>query len=154
IAEAIHYAHGQGILHRDLKPSNVLIDSATDQPRITDFGLAKRLDGESSLTLTGQVLGTPNFMPPEQAGDGHGKGGRHSGVYGLGAILYYLLTARPPFQADSLEGIVTQVLQIEPVGPRTLNASVPRDLETICLKCLIKEPPKRYATAGELADEL
>jgi serine/threonine protein kinase len=86
IAEAIHYAHEQGILHRDLKPSNVLIDSATDQPRITDFGLAKRLDGESTLTLTGQVLGSPNFMPPEQASNDRSKVGRHSDVYGLGAI--------------------------------------------------------------------
>ncbi len=154
IAEAIHYAHGQGILHRDLKPSNVLVDAATDQPRITDFGLAKRLDGESSLTVTGQVLGSPNFMPPEQAGSGRGKVGRPSDVYGMGAVLYYLLTARPPFNADSLEGIVTQVLQSEPVSPRTLNPSLPRDLETICLKCLTKEPSKRYATAGELAEEL
>ncbi len=154
IAEAIHYAHQQGILHRDLKPSNILIDSGTDQPRITDFGLAKRLDGESTLTITGQVLGSPNFMPPEQASNDRGKVGRHSDVYGLGAILYYLLTARAPFQADSLEGIVTQVLQSDPISPRTLNPSVPRDLETICLKCLTKEPNKRYATAGELAEEL
>src|SRR5262249_25087296 len=107
IAEAVHYAHEQGILHRDLKPSNVLIDSATDQPRITDFGLARRLDGESSLTLTGQVLGSPNFMPPEQAGEGHGKIGRHSDVYGLGAILYYLISARAPFQGESLAATIT-----------------------------------------------
>jgi serine/threonine protein kinase len=93
IAQAIHYAHERGILHRDLKPSNVLIDAANDQPRITDFGLARRLDGESSLTLTGQVLGSPNFMPPEQAGGGHGKVGRTSDVYALGGILYHLLTA-------------------------------------------------------------
>src|SRR4029450_3200515 len=104
IAEAIHYAHSQGILHRDLKPSNVLVEAATDQPRITDFGLAKRLDGDSSLTLTGQVLGSPNFMPPEQAKSGRGKVGRTSDVYALGGVLYYLLTCRPPFQADSLEG--------------------------------------------------
>ena len=93
IAEAIHYAHQQGILHRDLKPSNVLIDAATDQPRVTDFGLAKWLGGESSITVTGQVLGSPNFMPPEQASGNRGKVGRHSDVYGLGAILFYLLTA-------------------------------------------------------------
>src|SRR5678816_2838234 len=110
IAEAIHYAHQQGILHRDLKPSNVLIDSATDQPHITDFGLAKRIDGESSLTVIGQILGSPNFMPPEQAGGGHGKVGRQSDVYGLGAILCYLLVARSPFQAESLDGVITQVL--------------------------------------------
>ena len=109
IAEAIHYAHEQGILHRDLKPSNVLID-ANDQPRITDFGLAKRLEGETSLTLSGQMVGSPNFMPPEQATAKHGKVGRYSDVYALGGILYHLLTARPPFQADSLEVIVSQVL--------------------------------------------
>jgi WD40 repeat protein/predicted Ser/Thr protein kinase len=153
IAEAIHYAHQQGILHRDLKPSNILID-ANDQPRVTDFGLAKRLDGHSSLTMTGQVLGSPNFMPPEQASDARGKVGRYSDVYGLGAILYYLLTARAPFQADTLEGIVTQVLQAETVAPRLLNASVSPDLETICLKCLEKEANRRYQTAQELADEL
>ncbi len=154
IAEAIHYAHQQGILHRDLKPSNVLIDAAMDQPRITDFGLAKRLDGESSLTMTGQVLGSPNFMPPEQASAQRGKVGRHSDVYGLGGILYHLLTARPPFHAESLEGIVTQVLSAEAISPRLLNASVPRDLDTICLKCLEKEPSRRYQTAQELSDEL
>ncbi len=154
IAEAIHYAHQQGILHRDLKPSNILIDSATDQPRVTDFGLAKRLDGESSLTATGQMLGSPNFMPPEQASAKHGKVGRHSDVYGLGGILYFLLTARPPFQAESLEGIVTQVLGAEPVSPRLLNSSIPRDLETICVKCLQKDSTHRYQTAQELADEL
>jgi WD40 repeat protein/serine/threonine protein kinase len=154
IATAIHYAHERGILHRDLKPSNVLIESATDQPRITDFGLARRLDGESSLTLTGQVLGSPNFMPPEQAGGGRGKVGRPSDVYALGGILYHLLTARAPFQADSLDRLLTQVLHAEPVSPRLLNPSIPRDLETITLKCLEKEPSRRYQTAQELADEL
>ena len=153
IAEAIEHAHQQGILHRDLKPSNVLIDGS-DQPRITDFGLAKRLDTESSLTLSGQVLGSPSFMPPEQAGGKRDRVGRHSDVYGLGGILYYLLTARPPFQADSLETIVSQVLNAEPVSPRLLNPTVPRDLETICLKCLEKDARRRYATAQELADEL
>ncbi|MHC1765093.1 MAG: protein kinase [Verrucomicrobiia bacterium] len=153
IAEAIHYAHQQGILHRDLKPSNVLID-ANDQPRITDFGLAKRLEGETSLTLSGQMVGSPNFMPPEQATAKHGKVGRYSDVYALGGILYHLLTARPPFQADSLEIIVSQVLTAEPVSPRLLNPTVPRDLETVCLKCLEKEPSRRYATAQALADEL
>jgi len=154
IAEAIHYAHEHGILHRDLKPSNVLIDATTDQPRVTDFGLAKRLDGESTLTLSGQVLGSPNFMPPEQAGVKRGKVGRPSDVYALGGILYYLLTARAPFQADSLEQIITQVLNAEPVSPRLLNPSIPRDLETITLKCLEKEPSRRYPTALELAEEL
>jgi len=153
IAEAIHYAHERGILHRDLKPSNVLIDS-NDQPRITDFGLARRLDGDSSLTMSGQVLGSPNFMPPEQAGGKRGKVGRPSDVYALGGILYYLLTARAPFQADSLENTLTQVINAEPVSPRALNPSIPRDLETITLKCLEKEPSRRFQSAQELADEL
>src|ERR1041384_8083276 len=118
IAEAIHYAHGQGILHRDLKPSNVLIDAATDQPRVPDFGLAKRLDGESSITVTGQVLVSPNFMPPEQASGNRGKVGRHSDVYGLGAILFYTLTARPPFQGATLETTIHEVLNTEPLSPR------------------------------------
>jgi eukaryotic-like serine/threonine-protein kinase len=154
IAEAVHYAHTQGILHRDLKPSNVLIDAATDQPRVTDFGLAKRLDGDSSLAVTGQVLGSPNFMPPEQASGARRKAGRPSDVYGLGWILYFLLTACAPFQAESLEAIVTQVINTEPISPRLLNPAVPLDLETICLKCLEKEPSKRYASAEEAGLEL
>src|SRR5262245_39822451 len=154
IAEAIHYAHEQGILHRDLKPSNVLVDAGTDQPRVTDFGLAKRLDGESSLTLTGQVLGSPHFMPPEQADARRGKVSRRSDVYTLGGILYFLLTARPPFQGDSLETTLGQVLNVEPVSPRLLNPTVPRDLETICLKCLSKEPGRRYPTAQAIGEDL
>jgi WD40 repeat protein/tRNA A-37 threonylcarbamoyl transferase component Bud32 len=154
IAEAIDYAHQQGILHRDLKPSNVLIDSATDQPRVTDFGLARRLDGESTLTVTGQVLGSPSFMPPEQAGGGRKAMGRHSDVYGLGAILYHMVTARAPFQAQSLEATVTQVVNADPIAPRLLNPAVRPDLETICLKCLEKEPSRRYQNARELAEEL
>src|SRR5262245_57398267 len=154
IAEAIHYAHEQGILHRDLKPSNVLVDAATDQPRVTDFGLAKWLAGESSLTLTGQVLGSPHFMPPEQADARRGKVSRRSDVFGLGGILYFLLTARPPFQGDSLETTLGQVLNVEPVSPRLLNPAVPRDLETICLKCLTKEPGRRYPTARAMGEDL
>lgn len=156
IAEAIHYAHERGILHRDLKPSNVLIDSATDQPRVTDFGLAKRFHDKSEvdLTLTGQVLGSPNFMAPEQAAGTKGKVSRRTDVYGLGAILYHLLTARPPFQAESLPETLKQVAEAEPLSPRLLNPGVPRDLETICLKCLEKESSRRYQTARELADEL
>jgi WD40 repeat protein/tRNA A-37 threonylcarbamoyl transferase component Bud32 len=159
IAEAVHHAHQHGILHRDLKPSNVLID-ADDQPRITDFGLAKRLDTSQpstfnpQLTLTGQVLGSPNYLAPEQAGGTQAKVGPTSDVYGLGAMLYHLMTGRPPFQADSLTTLLRQVMETEPVAPRLLNASIPRDLETICLKCLEKEPDKRYATAQLLADEL
>ena len=154
ISAAIQHAHDQGILHRDLKPSNILVDSATDEPRVTDFGLAKRMDGESSLTVTGQILGSPYFMPPEQADHKRGKVGRVSDVYGLGAILYYLLTARPPFQGESLEATIDQVLNSEPVSPHLLNPSVPKDLETICLKCLHKEQDRRYETAKEVGDDL
>jgi WD40 repeat protein/predicted Ser/Thr protein kinase len=153
IAEAIHYAHERGILHRDLKPSNVLID-ANDQPRVTDFGLARRLEGDSELTVTGQVLGSPNYMPPEQAVGRRGKVSRRSDVYSLGAMLYHLLTGRPPFVGEGLTDTLEQVLNSEPVSPRLLNPSAPRDLETICLKCLEKEPDKRYPTAQALAEEL
>ena len=153
VAEAVHFAHERGILHRDLKPSNVLVGS-DDRPRVADFGLAKRFSSDSSLTISGQVLGSPNFMPPEQAGATHVKVGRHSDVYSMGAILYHLLTGRPPFQADSVPATLQMVTGTEPLSPRLLNASVPRDLETICLKCLEKEPSRRYATAQELADEL
>ena len=159
IAEAIHYAHEQGTLHRDLKPSNVLIDG-DDQPRITDFGLAKRFQSspefsarESQLTITGQILGSPNFMPPEQAG-GKEKHGRHSDVYGLGGILFYLITGRPPFDGLSVAETLDQVLNSDPVSPLVFRPSVPEDIGTICLKCLEKNPTKRYATAQEVAGEL
>src|SRR5438093_281993 len=145
IAEAIHYAHEQGILHRDLKPSNVLIDS-NDQPRVTDFGLAKRMQKESFLTATGDVMGSPNFMPPEQAGAKSVKAGRYSDVYSLGGILFYLVTGRPPFLAETVAETLHHVLNTEPVSPRLLNPSVPQDIATICLKCLEKEPGKRCAT--------
>ena len=153
VAEAIHYAHEHGILHRDLKPSNVLIDES-DQPRVTDFGLAKRLHHDSELTLSGQVLGSPNYMPPEQAAAKRGLVGRRSDVYSLGAILYHLLTGRPPFVGETLTDTLQEVVNTEPVSPRLLNPSVPRDLETICLKCLEKEPARRYQTAQALAEEL
>jgi serine/threonine protein kinase len=167
IAEAVNYAHQHGILHRDLKPSNVLID-VNDQPRITDFGLAKRLTGKSGirigqsgsdpkseieLTLTGQVLGSPNFMSPEQAAGAQAIGPA-TDIYSLGALLYHLLTRQPPFQAETLTTLLKQVLETELVPPRLLNPSIPRDLEIIALKCLEKEPPRRYPTAQELADEL
>ncbi len=168
IADAIHYAHEKGILHRDLKPSNVLIDPF-DQPRVTDFGLAKKFgvspsggkDAQTAevgtpndLTQSGQLLGSPNFMPPEQAAARRGKIGPHSDVYSLGAMLYHLLTARPPFVAETVAETLQQLLDAEPVSPRLLNSSVPRDLETICLKCLEKEPGRRYESARELALDL
>ena len=153
IAEAIHYAHQRGILHRDLKPSNVLLD-LFDQPRVTDFGLAKQMKADSELTRSGQVLGSPNFMPPEQAASKHGQLGPQSDVYSLGAILYHLLAGRPPFLAETLAETLQQVRESDPIPPRLLNPAVPRDLETICQKCLEKEPRRRYATANELAEEL
>src|SRR5262249_17004351 len=153
IAEAIHYAHEQGILHRDLKPSNVLIDAA-DQPRVTDFGLAKRMEGDTSVSLSGHVLGTPSYMPPEQAGTSLHKIGRRSDVYSLGAMLYHMLIGRPPFVGESLDQTLEQVFHREPVAPRLLHPPLPTDLEPICLKCLEKEPRRRYPTAQALAEEL
>jgi WD40 repeat protein/predicted Ser/Thr protein kinase len=153
IAEAIHYAHEQGILHRDLKPSNILID-ANDQPRVTDFGLAKRLEGDTSVSLSGHILGTPSYTPPEQARASHHKIGRRSDVYSLGAMLYHMLVGRPPFVGDNVNQTLDQVFNTEPVATRLLNPAIPRDLETICLKCLEKEPARRYPTAQALAEEL
>ncbi len=153
IAEAIHYAHGKGITHRDLKPANVLID-AFDQPRITDFGLAKHTLADSNLTTSGQILGTPGYMPPEQASSGRGPVGPASDVYALGAILYELLTGRPPFKAQTAAETILLVLEREPLPPRMFMPKVPRDLETICLKALDKEPRRRYASAAALAEDL
>lgn len=153
IARAVHYAHQQGVLHRDLKPSNVLID-AQDQTRVTDFGLAKRLRDDSDLTHEGQVMGTPNYMAPEQAAGKRAEVGPAMDVYSLGAILYYLLTGRAPFLAESLEEALGLVLHAEPVTPRLLTPGIPRDLETICLKCLEKDPHQRYRSAQGLADDL
>jgi WD40 repeat protein len=154
IAEAIHFAHERNVLHRDLKPSNVLIDSATDQPRVTDFGLAKRLEAETELTLSGQMLGSPNYMSPEQATAKRGTVGTRSDVYSLGAILYHVLTGRPPFQGETLTDVLHQLADNDPLAPHLLTPRIPHDLETICLKCLEKEPAKRYQSAQELADEL
>ncbi len=153
VAEAIQYAHDKGVIHRDLKPANVLIDR-DEQPRVTDFGLAKKVQGDSNLTGTGQILGTPSYMPPEQAAGRISEVRETADVYSLGAILYATLTGRPPFQADNPLDTVMQVIERDPVCPRTLNPAVPLDLETICLKCLEKDRRKRYGSAGELAEEL
>jgi serine/threonine-protein kinase len=152
-AEAIDYAHGRDILHRDLKPSNVIVDT-NDQPRITDFGLAKRLDEDSDLTASGFAVGTPSYMPPEQAAGLHDQMDRTSDVYSLGAILYELVTGRPPFKAANVLDTLLQVRENEVVPPRLLNPNVPRDLDTIIRKCLAKDQKHRYATAAALADDL
>jgi WD40 repeat protein/tRNA A-37 threonylcarbamoyl transferase component Bud32 len=183
VAEAIAYAHERGVIHRDLKPGNILLDK-TGQPRVTDFGLAKhvtaspasggrqppdsasadtaphqpahagRSPDRSGLTLTGQVLGTPSYMPPEQAAGKLDEIGPLSDVYSLGAVLYTLLTGRPPFHSANKLDTLRQVLEQDPVPPRDLNAGVPVDLDTICHKCLEKKPGRRYGSARGLAEEL
>jgi eukaryotic-like serine/threonine-protein kinase len=153
VSEAIEYAHQRGVIHRDLKPANILLDRS-GSPRVTDFGLAKKVQGDSGLTGSGQIMGTPSYMPPEQAGGGRGAVGPAADVYALGATLYALVTGRPPFQAATAMDTVIQVVGDEPVPPRRLNASIPRDLETICLKCLEKEPGKRYPRAAALGEDL
>ncbi len=153
IAEAVHHAHQHGVIHRDLKPSNVLLDVA-GHPRVTDFGLAKQVEGDSDLTATGQILGTPSYMPPEQAAGKLERINEKSDVYSLGGVFYALLTGRPPFQAGNAVDTLMQVMDTEPVSPSQLNAAIPIDLETICLKCLQKEPERRYASAEEVSADL
>ena len=152
LARAIHTAHEQSIVHRDLKPANVLLTSQ-GIPKITDFGLAKQLDAGQGQTETGTIMGTPSYMAPEQA-DGRKEISAAADIYALGAILYELLTGRPPFRAATPLDTVLQVINVEPVAPSRLQPSTPRDIETICLKCLAKDPRKRYATAVDLAEDL
>ncbi len=153
VARAIHHAHERGILHRDLKPSNILIDDR-GEPLVADFGLARRLDGGSDLTRTGVVVGTPSYMAPEQAGGRNEAIAAATDVHGLGAILYFLLSGRPPYRATSLLEILDRVRSASPRPPSTVRRAVDPDLETICLKCLEPEPSRRYATAAAVADDL
>lgn len=183
VAEAIHYAHSRGVLHRDLKPSNILLDEL-GRPRVTDFGLARRLESEAQLTRPDETLGSPSYLPPERLrrqgkgapaadpvriGKDSNRAGSATGaptkadegiraaasdIYSLGATLYHLLAGRPPFVGDSVHAVLAQVEHDEPVSPRRLNPAVSRDLETICLKCLEKDPARRYASAADLAADL
>jgi serine/threonine protein kinase len=153
LARAVHYIHGQHMLHRDLKPSNILL-TADGTPKITDFGLARRLENDVGMTLSGAVLGTPSYMAPEQARGDKKAIAPAADVYALGAILYACLTGQPPFTGASVLDTLEQVRSREPEPPSRLRPGVPHDLDTICLHCLQKDPARRYASANALADDL
>jgi len=153
VARTVHYAHEHGILHRDIKPGNILLD-AKGEPHLTDFGLARLVETESSVTLTLDVLGTPSYMAPEQAVGNNAAVSRATDVYGLGAVLYQLLTGQPPFAGGATYETIKLLLDTEPRQPRLLNPKIDRDLSTICLKCLAKDPKRRYSSALALAEDL
>src|SRR5215831_302007 len=153
VARTVHYAHEHGILHRDIKPGNILLDK-NGEPHLTDFGLARLVEAESTVTGTLEVLGTPSYMAPEQAAGETTKLGRATDVYGLGAVLYQLLTGQPPFAGGTTYETIRLLRDTEPRQPRLLNPKIDRDLSTICLKCLEKDPARRYSSALALAEDL
>ena len=153
VARTVHYAHEHGILHRDIKPGNILLD-AKGEPHLTDFGLARLVESESSVTHTLDVLGTPSYMAPEQAVGNNAAVSSATDVYGLGAVLYQLLTGQPPFAGGTTYETIKLLLDTEPRQPRLLNPKIDRDLSTICLKCLEKDPKRRYSSALALAEDL
>ena len=153
VARTVHYAHQHGILHRDIKPGNILLD-AKGEPHLTDFGLARLVEAESTMTRTLEVLGTPSYMAPEQAVGNNAAISSATDVYGLGAVLYQLLTGQPPFAGGATYETIKLLLDTEPRQPRLLNPKIDRDLSTICLKCLEKDPKRRYSSALALAEDL
>jgi serine/threonine protein kinase len=153
LARTMHTAHQAGLVHRDLKPANVLL-KADGTPKISDFGLVKRLDDQLSLTASEAIMGTPSYMAPEQAQGKAKRVGPAADIYALGAILYQLLSGRPPFKGETPMETIMEILSEDPVPPRQLNSKVPRDLEAICLKCLEKEPGRRYQSGRSLAEDL
>ncbi|PYJ19115.1 MAG: hypothetical protein DME99_13490, partial [Verrucomicrobia bacterium] len=153
VARTVHYAHEHGILHRDIKPGNILLD-AKGEPHLTDFGLARLVETESSVTHTLDVIGTPSYMAPEQAVGNNAAVSSVTDVYGLGAVLYQLLTGQPPFAGGATYETIKLLLDTEPRQPRLVNPKIDRDLSTICLKCLEKDPQRRYSSALALAEDL
>src|SRR5262249_11304915 len=153
LARTVHAAHQQGIVHRDLKPANVLL-TKDGTPKITDFGLAKHLGSAKGQTQTAAIMGTPGSRGPERAAGRTREAGPAADLYALGAILYECLTGRPPFKAETPMETIVQTMEHEPVPPSLLNPKIDRDLETVCLKCLEKDPAHRYASAADLAADL